>query len=168
MKFLSFFYTLIIFSSFSLQSFSQNNPEDKLAEISTLKKTYISEILTLDATVSEKFWKIYDKREEELNTIQIKQRKLMRLYILDEAELTDNELLKIADGMISQRTDEAKVLEKYHEALKEIITPQQLVDFYHAEFKFKKRMLKKYGKGRGHGAGRDRGVEIDEILNEDE
>ncbi|MCF8233745.1 MAG: Spy/CpxP family protein refolding chaperone [Bacteroidales bacterium] len=126
--------------------------KDKIEKIEAQKVAYITNKLELTPEQAQQFWPVYHQhhkqarqmeeqfREEYLNGIGIK-------------SLSDSEAEKIADARLHHAQEMLDLKKAYHEQLKEVLTPVQVLLLYNTEQEFKRMLLerlKEIGKrGRG-------------------
>lgn len=117
---------VMILTTFSIYSVAQN-----VDQIENLKIAYITKELNLNNEQAQKFWPVYNKYESQIRSLYSKFK---------------NEDVS-ADEMIAIETEILNVKKKKVNALKDILTKNQVSNLIKAEKKFIQKLLDKLKNG---------------------
>lgn len=153
--------TLAIFLT-SLVAFGQKKESDKdamqqrMEQLKAEKVAYFTEKIQLDSETAQKFWPMYNEYEAEKMRGHHQYRELMWKYYKEKKEgksMTDKEYLDMADAMVNAKVQQAELDKRYHGKFKEILTPEQLVNYYRADEQFGREMIKRFRSDRAKRGG---------------
>ncbi|MDR0370302.1 MAG: hypothetical protein LBH80_00380 [Prevotellaceae bacterium] len=108
-----------------------------------LEETHLNEekarkIKPLFMEFEKSSWQLHEKVRSQFKEVHLKMAK---------KEPVDYD--KLNDSAVGAEIEQAGLLEKYHTALKLILSPEELFGFYRAEHKFKKILLQNISKRKG-------------------
>lgn len=130
-----------LFLCFGLQVVAQqkNNQKVDYKQIQSLRKSYITEKLSLQPKQSEKFWPIYNKYRKETSIIYKSKNDLQNNIKFKKISETQ------ADSILYSLFDKEKQLidlkVKMSNDLKSILRPKQILKLKLTEINFKKKLL---------------------------
>jgi hypothetical protein len=110
--------------------------------VQALKVAFITQRLDLTSAEAEKFWPIYNEYQDQREAVR-KQQQANRQKVREQADqLSEQELLRLADEEISLRKKDVDLQAEMHEKLKKVIPAKKLAQLYVAEEDFKKELLR--------------------------
>lgn len=117
-----------------------------MEQMKKYKHDFLARELNLTAEQKEKFFQLYDKREDEKWKIGRDVRKMERDVLKKGAEATDLELEKAADAAMELPGRQNEIDRRYHAEFKKILSKRQLFKMADAERKFQKSLMDHRGK----------------------
>ena len=124
-------------SFLSLGAFAQpGNGMTKKEQKEAQRIAFLTEKLALTPAEAEKFWPVY--REYKKAQVDLRKNDKPKKPGGKVAEMTDEELEKLLDDMITFKQKELDLKKKYHEKFKTILPIKKVAKLYHAEEQFKK------------------------------
>ncbi len=137
-------YLLLIFVlAASLSALSQDEKNPAGEYVTSQKIAFFTEKIGLTPEEAEKFWPVYNAYWKKKNAIIEERQNKMTYYSKHYKELSDSQMLKLADDYIHQEVQKAQLLKKYHEKFKEILPIQKVMKIYKADYQFKEYLLEK-------------------------
>lgn len=136
---LSFF--LLGNSTFS-QPGQQKFFKEKRDKIKAQKIAFITDKLDLSPETAQVFWPVYNEAEEVKEKEMKNFRENYNIRKIDLDELSEQEVMEIADGYILHHDKMNDIDKLYHAKYKTVLTPKQIVLLYEAEKEFKLVLLK--------------------------
>tara|TARA_R110002049_G_scaffold67310_4_gene174938 strand:+ start:8622 stop:9074 length:453 start_codon:yes stop_codon:yes gene_type:complete len=134
----------------AFQSFGQHSTESR-EKIKALKVAFLTQELKLSTEEAQKFWPIYNKHQEELNTLRNKGRSEIKKKIkevgdlnnLDESEAKRFVLLKLDldKKMVAEKED-------FLSKVTSFLSYKKIIKLHLSERDFAKKLMHKYGKGK--------------------
>jgi len=104
-----------------------------LDSIRANKKALVAANLTLTDEEAARFWPVYDRYQEELNTVQDRAVKIIQDYTASFHDLSNEKAMKLADDWLS--ADRVKVRRTYLDQFAKVIPGRKVVRFYQIENK---------------------------------
>ena len=117
-------------------------------EMLELKHDYLAKELALTKEQQQKFFPVYDSRENETRRMFDQTRALEKSVRQKGDKATDAELLKATDAMYNVKTREAQIEKKYYTQFRKLLSPRQLFKLKRAERHFQRQMVKEHYKKR--------------------
>lgn len=110
--------------------------------VQALKVAFITKRLNLTSSEAEKFWPVYNEYQDQRDAVR-RQQQENRQKIREQADqLSEQELLRLADEELSLRQKDIDLQTEMHEKLKKVIPAKKLAQLYVAEEDFKKELLR--------------------------
>lgn len=133
---------LIICFLFALETAITAQKSDQVEKFKAQKVAFITEKMGLTPTTAQKFWPVYNEfssKKDSINKLKSSQRKEMKKKW---ENLTSKQKEAALDFQMQQRMGETKLEQQYHEKFKKIMTIDQLLKLYEAEYEFKMRLIR--------------------------
>lgn len=134
---------VIVITSISYAQPPVKDFKERREQINAQKIGFLTKELDLTPAVAEKFWPVYNEYEtkkEELHKMFFENH---RPDMVDISELSDEEAAEKADNFIIMDQKSLDLKKEYYLKLKEILTPQQILQLYRAEKEFQRFLLEK-------------------------
>lgn len=139
-----FMKTLTIISLFAIifnTAMSQPHKQCKHKEqIKAQKVAFLTNKLDLSVQEAQLFWPLYNEYEKKKEEIFDAQKKMYESF--NKENISDKEMLQMADKFIDLEIAESKLLSEYHTKFKKILPIKKVVTLYTADRLFKKELLK--------------------------
>lgn len=141
------FLTVMIFMSISFQKLvaQEADPEQlqsNFERLNSFKIGFFTKKLELTTSEAEKFWPVYNEYQTQKNQIQAEKMKLVRTFVQNEKQLSDDQTAEIGDKLAGTIVKESELAVTFHKKLKEVLPPAKVIRFYMAENQFKAQLLK--------------------------
>ena len=139
----------------SLLSFAQEktSKEERMERIKAQKVAFFTEKMELTSQNSQKFWPVYNEYFNKKDSLYHLSREL-RSKLNDKASsLTNRQKEDALDMIIKLKSESSKLEQKYHQKFKNILTIDQVILLYQAEYEFKMRLFKKLKESDRHQKG---------------
>lgn len=117
---------------------AQNPAMEKL---NAYKIAFFTRRLNLTPQEAEKFWPVYNEYQNKRMQIQTERARVNRDVNQNELNMSEKEMIEIADKLISMEVDEAMLAQEYHKRFKEVLTPQKVIRLYQAENQYRLQLL---------------------------
>ncbi len=111
-------------------------------QLASLKIAYITKKLSLTTKEAEKFWPVYNKFTDQLDSIKSHSKTLANDLRSNFLSLEEEKLAEIADQFIADKKSEGDLYEEYHRKFKEVLPIRKVLLLYKSEQDFKKEILK--------------------------
>lgn len=114
-------------------------------EMREYKHAFLAKELDLSAQQQTKFFKVYDKMDDELMQVNDETRRLEKR--IDDAsadDVTDLELDMATDAIFNLKAKESEIELRYLPELRDVLTKQQLFNLKKAERKFTMSMMRRH------------------------
>ena len=134
----------LILTSFGLQA--QGQARDR---IKTLKVAFITERVGLTSEEAQAFWPIYNKHEEDLETIRRKERMELRSQISSAESLSESESETLLDKMLALQNERHREEQDFMANIRKVIPAKKALLLIKAEEDFKRQLLQQYRKRKG-------------------
>jgi hypothetical protein len=106
-----------------------------LDSIRANKKALVAANLSLTDEEAARFWPLYDRYQEELNTVQDRAVTIIQDYTASFHDLSNEKAMKLADDWLSAEGDRVKVRRTYLDQFAKVIPGRKVVRFYQIENK---------------------------------
>lgn len=146
---ITFIFTLLLFVGLAVNS--QENKENRANRIKSLKVSYITEQLNLTPEEAEKFWPIYNERQDKIHKLHNVENRKLRKELQDKTNLENmsdadaeemlNKLLKLDKDILAEKS-------AMFSDLNQILPPKKLLKLHKAENDFNRKILEQYRKRR--------------------
>ena len=120
------------------RAIAQNPAMEKL---NAYKIAFFTRRLNLTPQEAEKFWPVYNEFQNKRVQIQTERARMNRDVNQNELNMTEKEMIEIADKLISLEVQEAMLAQDYHKRFREILTPQKVIRLYQAENQYRMQLL---------------------------
>lgn len=131
---------------------SAQPPEGNRERVEAMKIGFLTERLDLSPEEARTFWPIYNKYQDELETL----RKGRRNNLIDARqnfdEMSDSDVAKTVDAELQFRQSELDIVRKYDPQFRKVLPIKKVARLYKAEEAFKRKlleMLQERREGRG-------------------
>src|SRR5262245_28037750 len=123
-------YLTIAFVLITAVAFAQGPPPppdgpgptpQQMEKIKTMKIGFLTERLNLSSEEAKTFWPVYNKYQDELETLRKNHREDVE-KLRSGDELSDKELEKLVDGELAFRQQEIDIMKKYNPEFKKILS----------------------------------------------
>lgn len=115
--------------------------DERREEIEAMKIGFLTRKLDLSSEEAKTFWPVYNKFQDELETIRKQRRSEMRNLRENIKDLNDKEAEKLIDNEIAGRQKELDIMKKYHAHFKQILPVKKVLMLYRSEEDFKRELL---------------------------
>jgi hypothetical protein len=133
----TFFNILMLFAS--VQLFAQPNHE-AAEKIRSKKIAYLTEYLKLTPEEAQKFWPVYNQKEDESKELRKQMHEINKNKKWED--MTDAEAENMLEQMLIIRQKELDLDKKYLQKFKEVIPVKKVAMLHKAEIEFRKEMIK--------------------------
>lgn len=147
---------LSCFMMLSLVTFSQVDEDmdsTRHEKVQQLKIAYFTQELSLTSSEAEKFWPIYNEMEKKLVTNRKETRKAMKELNLRREQMTDDEIKKKVNALLTLDANETAIKKEYFEKIAVVIGYKKSAKLIHLEQEFKRELLKRLNADKNNGAG---------------
>ena len=110
-------------------------------KVEAIKIGFITERLNLTPEEAKIFWPVYNKYQDELETVRKSRRENLINAKMNFDEMTDKEVDKAIETQIASRQNELDLLKKYHPQFKQVLPIKKVAKLYRAEEDFKRKLL---------------------------
>ncbi len=125
------------------QAQPNSRKSERLEDIKAAKIGFITRQLDLTQQEAEKFWVVYNRFENEKETIRRERRKAMAIARIEDFDkLSDRELEKIVDNQITFKEQELAIEKKYNAEFKKVLPIKKVARLYKAEKEFQEQVIK--------------------------
>lgn len=136
-------FVTMIFGSYTI---AQPGPDrlhkEKKEKIKAQKVAFITNKLNLSPEKAQLFWPVYNEAEASMEKEMKDFRENYDIRNIDLDELSEDELIAVADNYIIHRQKMNDIGKVYHTKFKSVLSPKQLILLYYAEKQFKLVLLK--------------------------
>jgi hypothetical protein len=115
----------------------------QMEKIKTMKIGFLTEKLNLSAEEAKTFWPVYNKYQDEIETLRKAHREAMQKAKDNFDEMPDKEVEKLVDGELAFRQNELDIMKKYNPEFKKILSIKKVAKLYRSEEDFKRQLLEK-------------------------
>lgn len=147
---------LLCFMMMSFFTFSQVDEEmdsSRYEKVQQLKITYFTKELNLTSSEAEKFWPIYNEMDKKLTVNRKETRKTMKELNLRRDQMTDDEIKKKVNAILTLETNETTIKKEYFEKIAVVIGYKKAAKLIHLEQEFKRELLKRLNADKNNGGG---------------
>ncbi len=121
---------------------AQGEGLSKQEQIYAQKVGFLTSQMGLSASDAEKFWPVYNQREEELEELKKGRRESRKKYRGAIESASDKELEQYLDGEIASKQKELDIKKGYHARFKELIGVKKTAKLYRAEILFNAKLVR--------------------------
>ena len=121
---------------------AQSNVEQKRESIRAQKVGYLTTQVGLTSKEAERFWPIYNERENALESLKKERRRNRKAYRDGVEASSEADLEKLLDKEIELRGKEHEIIVKYHSIFKQKIGVKKTAKLYRAESQFNAKLVK--------------------------
>ncbi len=129
---------LLFFLTFAAFAQRERPMKDK---VETFKVGFLTDRLNLTSEEAKVFWPVYNKYQDELETLRKTRRENLVNAKMNFDEMDSNEIEKAVDHELAFRQNELDVLKKYHPQFKQVLPIKKVAKLYKAEEDFKRKLL---------------------------
>jgi hypothetical protein len=141
-RLLYFAATLLLLVPQSVTAQTQQQGQGQETErIAAFKIALFTRRLNLSPTEAEKFWPLYNEYDNRRIKLQQERSETIRSINLNEARMSDADLIKAGDKLVSLQVEEAALTQTLHNKLKEVLPPAKVIRVYQAENQFRSQLL---------------------------
>ncbi len=130
----------ILFFSFLPGHLKAQNPS-RMDRLNAQRVAFITEKLQLTPKEAQAFWPVYNEYRRKRNEIEQQKIKLLRDYSINQADLSDKEVEKMADQYVQLEKKETDLLLVYHGKLKKVLPIKKVMMLYRVERQFTSYLL---------------------------
>lgn len=127
--------------------------QDRYRKIEAQRIAFITQELALTPEEARIFWPVYNEYTQKRNQMMIRHREERKSNVNID-DLSQKELLDIADADIRNMEEMVALRREYHQQFKEILPVKKVIQLYDAERDFNRRL---YRESRGGAGGPGRG-----------
>ncbi len=131
---------ILILTLCRLSVFSQKPNREELKQ---MRVEFIKSELQLTDEEVAKFIPLYIELSDKTEALHHEKRSLMRNFKKNSLNMSDAELLKIADGLMEKDKAIFTVEQEYYIKFKTVLSPMKLVLLHKAEHEFKRHLIHK-------------------------
>ncbi len=117
--------------------------EKKRKEIKEMQLNYVINKLQLTDKENTEFVPIYKKFSTEREKLFSEKHKTMRNFKQNSLNMSDQDLLNLADKFVNIDLQLAQLDKQYNEKFKKVLPPIKIILLYQAENEFKRELIKK-------------------------
>jgi len=117
-------------------------PEEKLEKLEAQKVAYITNKLELTPEQAQQFWTVYNHHHKQARKMD-EQFREEYLNGIDIKSLSDTEAERLADARLEHAQQMLNLQKEYHQQLKEVLNPVQVLLLYNTEQEFKRMLLER-------------------------
>lgn len=117
---------------------AQNRNQERLQ---TYKIAFFTRRLNLSPVEAERFWPLYNEYQAQRTEIQQQRIELNRMFNLELASMSDEQLVAAGDKLIELDVKETELSVEFHQQLKGILPPIKVLRLYQAENQFRQQLL---------------------------
>lgn len=119
----------------------QQQQGQETERIAAFKIALFTRRLNLSPAEAEKFWPLYNEFDNRRIKLQQERSETIRSINLNEARMSDADLIKAGDRLVSLQVEEAALTQTLHNRLKEVLPPAKVIRVYQAENQFRSQLL---------------------------
>ncbi len=135
-------FTIVILLLITGNFYGQHKPNKE--KIKSLKVAYITEKLDLTSKEAQDFWPIYNKHEEQLETLRYRERTEVFSKLRNVEQLSENEVNKLLELHISLKEERNKIEKKFISDIRKVISAKKTFVLIQTENGFKRKLIKQY------------------------
>ena len=119
----------------------QQQQGQETERIAAFKIALFTRRLNLSPAEAEKFWPLYNEFDNRRIKLQQERSETIRSINLNEAKMSEADLIKAGDRLVSLQVEEAALTQTLHNKLKEVLPPAKVIRVYQAENQFRNQLL---------------------------
>ena len=144
---------VLLFAStmlFAQQPPPQGNDNQRPARerVEAMKVGFLTQRLNLTPEEAKVFWPVYNKYQDELETLRKSRRENLVNAKMNFDSMADKDVEKAVDSELGFRQSELDLLKKYHGQFKQVLPIKKVAALYRAEEDFKRELLDKIKENR--------------------
>lgn len=149
------FFILFLFAQTLLAQGGPGQRQMRHEQMEARRVAFITRELSLSPDEAQDFWPVYNEYHEKRKEMMFRhQQQKQQIDNLDE--LSEEELLRIADAEILNMEEMTALRREYHEKFKEVLPLKKVIELYETERNFNRFLLRESrGSERGGGRGRN-------------
>lgn len=124
-------------------------PRPGRERVEAMKVGFLTQRLNLSPEEAKTFWPVYNKYQDELESIRKSRRENIVNAKTNFDEMSDKDVEKTVDSELSFRQSELDLLKKYHGQFKQVLPIKKVAKLYRAEEDFKRELLDRIKENRG-------------------
>lgn len=128
--------------------------QERFRELESRRVAFITRELSLTPEEARVFWPVYNEYHDKRLKMMVLHRN-QRIESTNVDDMTEDELIEIADNEVLGLEQMASLRREYHEKFKEILPILKVVKLYNAERGFNRQLLENERGGFGPGRGRN-------------
>jgi hypothetical protein len=109
--------------------------------VEAMKVGFLTQRLNLTPEEAKVFWPVYNKYQDELETLRKSRRENLVNAKLNFDEMSEKDVEKAVDSELGFRQNELDLLKKYHSQFKQVLPIKKVAKLYRAEEDFKRELL---------------------------
>lgn len=127
---------------FSIQIYGQHKPDrDK---IKALKVAFFTEHLDLTSKEAEAFWPIYNKYDDERNSLREREHNEIRYKLKEMDGFSEKEAVTLLDTYLAMEEEEEELDRAFLKNLSKVITAKKTLLLLRTEEDFKRQLIRQY------------------------
>ncbi len=154
LKYLSLLSILFFLSLSVVAQPGKGQRGDRYQQIESQRIAFITTELSLTPEEAQEFWPVYNEYNTRRNQMMIRHRN-DRKEERNLENLSEQELIEIADADIGNMEEMIALRRQYHEKFKEILPVKKVIQLYNAERDFNRKLYRE-GRGRSDAPNRRR------------
>lgn len=132
----------LLFTFLSLLTLRIDAQQGGPLRVQALRVAFITERLDLTPAEAQVFWPVYNEYQDKREALRKESHENRRKVREQGDQLSDEELLRLADEEMRIRQEDVRLQSELHEKLKKILPAKKLAQLYIAEEDFKKKLVK--------------------------
>ena len=128
--------------------------EERHEQIEARRIAFITNELSLTPSEAQKFWPVYNEYNQKRAQMMARHRQ-QRMNLENLENLTEQQLLELADADIVNMEEMISLRREYHEKFKKILPLKKVIQLYEAEREFNRTLFRE-SRGAQRPAGRGR------------
>lgn len=147
MKQIVFLFTLALFLLSQTSAIAQRgkgHDKERYERYKSEKVSFLTTNLDLSPEEAQKFWPLYNQMEKERTEMQMKRRQLENKVREAEDNISDEEIIKLANEFVGTQEKEGALNKKYNEEFFKILPAKKVLQLYKVEGEFRMYLFKKY------------------------
>lgn len=149
------FFILFLFAQTVLAQGGPGQRQMRHEQMEARRIAFITRELSLTPDEARDFWPVYNEYNEKRKAMMFRHQQQKQL-IDNVDELSEEELLRIADAEILNMEEMTALRREYHEKFKEVLPLKKVIELYETERNFNRFLLRESrGSERGGGRGRN-------------
>lgn len=140
-------YLTIVLVFVSITLFAQQPPPDDGPQrparerVEAMKVGFLTQRLNLTPEEAKVFWPVYNKYQDELETLRKSRRENLINAKQNFDEMSEKDVEKTVDSELGFRQSELDLQKKYHGQFKQVLPIKKVAKLYKAEEDFKRELL---------------------------
>lgn len=149
------FFILFLFAQTVLAQGGPGQRQLRQEQMEARRVAFITRELSLTPAEAQDFWPVYNEYHDKRKAMMFRHQQ-QRQQVDDLDELSEEELLRIADAEILNMEEMTALRREYHEKFKKVLPLRKVIELYETERNFNRFLLRESrGSERGGGRGRN-------------